>query len=143
TKAPEVVAAPVEVEQPAVSPKSILVVDDEDFIADIVRGVLEREGHHVITANNGAAALDLLDRGQYDLILTDIKMPELSGYALYEKVRDKDEKLAERMIFMTGDMVNSETNEFLQRTGNQYIPKPFAVDELLKSVNQAVSSHVP
>ena len=103
--------------------------------------MLEREGHHIITANNGAAALDLLDSGDYDLILSDIKMPELSGYALYEEVKSRDKDLASRMIFMTGDMVNNETNEFLKRTGNSFIPKPFAVDELLRSVNSAAAYH--
>ena len=137
TVASEAAETEAETVLPSLSPRNILVVDDEEFISEIVRGVLEREGHRVITASNGAAALSLLDSGDYDLILSDIKMPELSGYALYEEVRNRDKELANRMIFMTGDMVNNETNEFLQRTGNQYIPKPFAVDELLRSVNSA------
>jgi len=128
------------VEETEIPSKQILVVDDEEFIAEIVRGVLEQRGHKVVTANSGKAALELLDYGKYDLILTDIKMPELTGDMLYERVRQADEKLARRMIFMTGDTVNNETREFIQKTGNKFIPKPFALDELLNSVNSAITS---
>jgi len=122
------------------APKNILVVDDEEMIAKLVQALLERDGHKVITANSGKAALELLGDRPFDLILTDIKMPEITGDALYSEIRARDEQMASRIVFMTGDTVNKDTWEFIKRTGSHYVPKPFSGDELIMSVNSAIAS---
>ena len=72
---------------PADRPGRILVVDDNEDNRDLLRRRLERQGHAVVTAENGRRALELLAGGGFDLVLLDIMMPELDGYQVLERVK--------------------------------------------------------
>jgi len=98
--------------------KNILVVDDELAIIDILYQVLRLDGHRVDTALNGTVALRKIEKEAYDLIISDLKMPGMSGQELYEKVREMNRDLSRRIIFSTGDVVSSDTREFLEKSGN-------------------------
>ena len=65
---------------------SILVVDDEKVIRDMLADLLDMEGFHVRTAEDGQSALDELSRAHYDLILSDLKMPKMGGIALLDQI---------------------------------------------------------
>jgi signal transduction histidine kinase len=114
----------------------ILVVDDEQGILDLFTDLLDAFGHKVFTAKNGNQAMEKLEEGKYDLIISDIKMPEFDGEELYNLIKSKNPELAERIIFITGDIVSSETQKFLQSTGNLYISKPFSIDEIKKAITK-------
>ena len=114
--------------------KTILVVDDEPDVAELLAEALRLDGHRVDTANSGTAALDrLLDRS-YDLVFSDMKMPGMSGVELYEEVARRRPGLERRIIFVTGDTLNPVTKQFLDRTGAVSLSKPFDVDAVRRLV---------
>jgi two-component system NtrC family sensor kinase len=117
-----------------VGARSILVVDDESSIQTLLRDVLNMDGHQVDVAGSGAEALRCMFDRQYDLIITDIKMPEMSGQEFYRRVREIDREQAGRMVFITGDTVNVATRQFLQRVSNPCLVKPFKVEEIREIV---------
>lgn len=121
--------ATILIDLPAGAPeKSILVVDDEPDIAELLAEALRIDGHRVDTADSGAAALSrLLDRS-YDLVFSDMKMPGMSGAELYDEIARRRPGLERRIIFVTGDMLNPVTRQFLDRTGAVGLSKPFQVD---------------
>ncbi|MDI6857752.1 MAG: ATP-binding protein [Dehalococcoidia bacterium] len=123
-------AAPVEVS------RRILVVDDEESILTLLTDVLTGDGHRVDRARNGDEAAALLAKYAYDLLITDIKMPGMSGQALYRHVKEMDSELAKNTVFITGDTVSAETRTFLQRIDNPCLPKPFSIGDVRKVVRQ-------
>jgi CheY-like chemotaxis protein len=122
----------------AIRGKRILVVDDEPEVANVLVDLLKLDDHQAATAANGALALDTLRKQTYDLILSDIKMPELDGPGLYRKLMRRHPEMLQRFIFLTGDMLSPETRAFVERTGAPMISKPFAIDEIRQSVERAL-----
>ncbi|HKY30964.1 MAG TPA: PAS domain S-box protein [Candidatus Polarisedimenticolia bacterium] len=120
--------------------RRILVVDDEETILELLLASLESSGHVVDTAGNGRQALEKLKAADYDVIISDLKMPDMGGQKLYESIGQVKPHLLPRMIFSTGDTVNPGTQSFFQRTGSPYLSKPFKleeVDELVRKVLEA------
>ncbi|MBI2467222.1 MAG: response regulator [Candidatus Rokubacteria bacterium] len=137
---PSVRAEPEAEPAPATTGKHILVVDDEAEIAAILAEILTEEGHHVETAENGAAALEMLHRRTYDLILSDLRMPELDGPGLYRALQQHHPQLLGRVVFLTGDTLEPHTLEFLRETGAPSLNKPFAEDEVQALVRRLLSA---
>ena len=108
----------------------ILVVDDEETILDLLLALLEGGGHKVETACNGRQALEKIRLSDFDVIISDLKMPDMGGQKLYESVSEIKPHLLARMIFSTGDTVNPGTQAFFQKTGNHYLSKPFKLEEV-------------
>jgi CheY-like chemotaxis protein len=109
----------------------VLIVDDEPGIREVLELTLANEGYTVDTATNGAEALRRIGSGQYNVILSDLYMPEVDGQQLYETVCDTHPALADRFIFATGDAVSPKYRDFLQTVGNPWLSKPFSVAKLL------------
>ena len=126
---------------PAAAGGHILVVEDEAAIQDLLVEILSHEGHRVDTASSGTGALAKLEKGEYDLIISDLKMPGMGGAELYERLREKRPDLAARVIFTSGDTVSPETHAFLDRTGSVAILKPFKIDELKLTVARCLQGH--
>ena len=125
----------------AVSPvpgAAILLVDDEAGIAKAVPRLLQREGHTVDTAANGRLALAKLQERTYDLILCDLRMPELDGPGLYRALEQHAPALCRRFIFLTGDTLNPEIQHFLEHSGVPRLTKPFTAAEVRHAVAQAL-----
>jgi len=120
------------------SAKRILVVEDEPAICQVCRRVLTNEGFEVDTAANGEVAQDRLREKDYDLILIDIRTPVINGKQLYQSIIEKHPRLASRVIFTTGDMVEGNTRRFLEQSGRPYLPKPFNPDELKTIVKETL-----
>jgi signal transduction histidine kinase/CheY-like chemotaxis protein len=114
--------------------RNILVVDDELTIVDILYQVLKSDGYRVDTALSGSTALRKLEKERYDVIISDLKMPGMSGQDLYERVRSLDSSLAQRIIFSTGDTVSTDTRQFLESCGNTYLQKPFEIEAIRQAV---------
>ena len=129
-----VAAAPVPTAEPAAR---LLIVDDEPGIRDVLQAVLASNGYETDTAGNGKEALQKLDAHRYDLIFSDLHMPEMSGEQFHAAVEARDRRLAKRIVFVTGDTVSPQTRGFLERTGNRWISKPFnisAVEDLVRTL---------
>ena len=121
----------------------ILVVDDEETILDLLLALLEGYGHKVETACNGRQALEKIRVSDYDVIISDLKMPDMGGQKLYESISKIKPHLLKRMIFSTGDTVNPGTQEFFQKTGNHYLSKPFKLEEVDQLVARILSDRQP
>lgn len=118
--------------------KAILVVDDEPEVADVMAELLAGDGHHVETAAGGVQALDKIRTRSYDLIFTDIKMPDLDGPGLYRQLERLYPQLRRRVIFVTGDTLSAETQAFLEQSNPPVLSKPFLLEEIRQAVHRAL-----
>lgn len=118
----------------------ILVVDDDFLVTQLIVDALTREGHWVDSAPNGVVALEKIQRERYDLILSDLHMPQLNGIGLYLALTQQLDRLAERIIFLTGNTGSSQLHRFLKDTGLPVLRKPFTLVELLQLVRQVLES---
>ena len=119
-------------------PLRLLVVDDESILVELLTEFLRLSGHTVDEARNGKAALALASANDYDVILTDLKMPGLDGQGLYERVCKLKPHMARRFIFSTGDLANPKTQTFFQIAGCPYLSKPFRLEAVLKLLDQVM-----
>jgi two-component system NtrC family sensor kinase len=103
----------------------VLVVDDEASVRVSLQRYLSGKGHDVETTASGEDALNRLRASKYDAVIVDMRMPDLSGEQLFERLRSHDPSHAERVIFTTGDLVNEQMRRFLDGTGRPCVPKPF------------------
>jgi CheY-like chemotaxis protein len=121
----------------------ILVVDDEDFVRSLIVDILTDLGHQVDAASGGAEALRRCEQKRYDLIVSDLRMPQIDGAALYQALRDKFGPAMPRMIFVTGQAHSLDYAGFLGIAGVPVLAKPFTVDGLQKVVSQTLSTEGP
>ena len=113
---------------------TILVVDDEPDVGDLLAEVLRVDGHSVDVVASGTSALARVQHETYDVVFSDIKMPGLDGPALREVLELEHPGLARRMVFVTGDTMNPATREFIERTGIPSLSKPFTVEEVRRAL---------
>jgi nitrogen-specific signal transduction histidine kinase/CheY-like chemotaxis protein len=118
---------------------TILVVDDELSLARGLARLLGRDGHTVDIAVNGRLALTRLDERAYDLILCDVRMPELDGPSLYRLLERQQPHLCPRLIFLTGDTLDPATREFLEQSGVPCLTKPFPIAEARRVIQRALT----
>jgi DNA-binding response OmpR family regulator len=118
--------------------KRILIVEDEPAICEVCLRALTSEGFEVDIAVNGDVAQDMLRKKDYDLCLIDIRTPVVNGKQLYQFVIGEHPKLASRVIFTTGDVMDGYTQRFLELTGRPFILKPFTPDELRTVVRETL-----
>jgi signal transduction histidine kinase len=111
-----------------------LVVEDEPSVLDLVVTLLEEVGWSVDVASGGRAALERVADRAYDLIVSDVRMPDGDGQEFYAGVRKRAPVLAGRFIFITGDTANVEAWDFLEGTGVPVIEKPFPAAVFLEAV---------
>lgn len=112
----------------------ILVVEDHVHLLEGIQAVLEEEGYTVLTASDGAQALELLTQVRPHLILADIMMPQMDGYALYKAVRQRLEWAAIPFIFLTAKATRDDVLRGKALGAEDYITKPFEPEELLVAV---------
>ena len=120
----------VELERPAPRIGRILLVDDETAILEVIGDALRLDGHEVVAETNGVTALARLRNERFDLVLSDLKMPQMSGRELFDRLAQVDPRLQRRVVFTTGDTASPETHDFLEATGNPWLQKPFDLDEV-------------
>ena len=117
----------------------MLVIDDEEMILQMVCDTLKDYGYEVDVAPDGESALQRLTQTSYDLALCDWKMPGLNGQQVYERVRACNPKLSERMIFITGDVINDKTQKFLRDSKKVCLSKPFSLIEFRTAIGKALA----
>ena len=116
--------------------RRVLVVDDEPAIVELVTTVLDDQGWRVDVASGGRAALERLQQTHYDLVLSDVRMPEGDGADFYRAAVAQQKELAKRFLFMTGDTANEDAWRVLQATRAPVLSKPFTPQALLHAVEQ-------
>lgn len=118
--------------------ESILLIDDEEMILDSLRMILSQEGYAVDCARNGGEALDILKTHTYDLVITDIRMPGMSGLEVVERVKAS---LPDQKVMMITGYGSLETAVKAQHRGVcDYLLKPFNLQDLKRSVRRAVDA---
>ena len=112
------------------SGRRMLVVDDEPAMRAVVSGFLMSLGHRVSVAANGSDARALLAASEYDVVLLDLRMPDVGGEALYRELVERDPRHARRVVFLTGDLQSDAAQRFIKEAGRPVIGKPFQLDDL-------------
>ena len=125
---------------PEAPQRRILIVDDEPGIVDVLQEVLGNSGYRIETASNGAKALNRIASQDYDLIISDLCMPEMSGEKLHATLREHYPHLLDRIIFVTGDTVSAGSRSFLEKSGARWLSKPFNISEIERMVRSHLRS---
>ena len=137
-------ALPEPAREPIVGRKArALVVDDEDSNATLVRRALEQAGYDVESTTLSRRALAMIERAPYDVVVADVKMPELNGQELYTRASQIRPEMARRFIFVTGDIDGEDTLDFLERCSCAYFLKPFNLERLTSAVDMLVKGNRP
>lgn len=118
-------------------PKKILVVDDEKNLTDLYSGMLLRGNYHVIQANSGKECLDKIELEKPDLILLDINMPDMEGWEVLEKIRQKEELKDTPVIMLTAVKPGFDT---LNKNIDSYLVKPVTKSQLICAVGEIFSA---
>lgn len=138
----ESLMTPAVVEKPALDPdaakRRVLIIDDEPGIVNVLKEALGGSGYMIETATDGAVALQQISMTHYDAIVSDMRMPNMDGRALYEAVKNTKPEMAGNIIFVTGDAANSDSYGFLELTGNRWVKKPFNIAEVEWAVDCVV-----
>jgi CheY-like chemotaxis protein len=121
----------------------ILVVDDEPLLAQPLADALAAEGYEIEMAVNGQRALEKINDRAYDLILSDLRMPDLDGVGLYQELERRRPELLERMIFITGAIDHPDYQSFLAQTPVPVLAKPFSLSALHALTRQVLSISRP
>jgi signal transduction histidine kinase len=122
------------------SPKTILVVDDEPDIAATLVETLQDDGHKVDIAADGADALVQAQSRNYEVIFTDTKMPRMDGPTFYRELTQRLPMLARRVVFVTGDVIDREKRAWLESTGCLCLAKPFDVNDVRRAVHRVLGA---
>jgi CheY-like chemotaxis protein len=115
----------------------IMVVDDEPLVAKALARMLS--AYDVVIATDGATALDVLQKGRFDVVLCDVMMPGMTGMELFEAAVRQHPELARRFVFLTGGTFTPEAREFLDRAGTRRVEKPFDLDALTHVIRQVLT----
>ncbi|HLD56111.1 MAG TPA: response regulator [Candidatus Omnitrophota bacterium] len=112
--------------------QTILVIDDEQEILDVVRELLERHDYRVLTAASGQEGLDLIRKEKIHLILLDIMMPKMSGFEVLSELKRNPETASIPVVILTARMEVGMIVEAKQLGAVDYVVKPFQPDDLIK-----------
>jgi two-component system, cell cycle sensor histidine kinase and response regulator CckA len=137
SKEPVELTSVAEVEPPspvATVRRRILIIDDDRPVAAAI--AFELNTHDVVVAESGREALELLRREKnYDVILCDLMMPEVTGMDVYDSIRASDPFLLERLVMMTGGAFTTQARRFVDEVNTPLIEKPFETGQLLALVD--------
>ncbi|MEW6660958.1 MAG: sigma-54-dependent transcriptional regulator [Bacillota bacterium] len=114
----------------------ILVVDDESKVCQFLVDILSRQGYRVEGVNSSKQALEMLKHDSYDLLLTDLMMPEMNGLQLLERAKEEDPDLA--VVMITGYSTVETAVEAMKKGALDYLAKPFKIEEIKIVVEKAL-----
>lgn len=117
--------------------RSVLIVDDEDHITELVGSVMQLSGYKAECLTEGAAAIEALKRKHYDVLICDLHMPGTNGRDLVDWVRSN--RKGTHILLLSGDVVRLETTEYVKSCGAHFLSKPFSVRELTQAVQKLFS----
>ena len=133
---------PVEPDQapPRALTGRIMVVEDEVEIGEMLADTLRRDGHTTLVAASGRDALAKLDEHEVDMIISDLRMPDMDGPALHRELSRVRPELAARTLFITGDTLAADVSGFLAQTGLPLLDKPLDPGEMRRRVQDLLAS---
>jgi two-component system OmpR family response regulator len=111
----------------------VLVVEDEPGVRELVSEALSVAGHQALVARDGLEAINLLQSQKPDLIISDVNMPKLDGFAMVEKLRDRG--IGTPVIFLTARNEKPDVGKGFRIGADDYVAKPFGIEELVLRVN--------
>ncbi len=115
--------------------KRILIVEDDEIVAQLVKEILQGEGFETEVARDGMEGLEKIKQNEYGVIISDCEMPRMKGDKLYLEVQKLNQDLAKRIIFISGDI-----NDFIRSTGNRFLSKPFSHEQLIEIVKDLLKA---
>src|SRR5436189_25529 len=118
----------------------ILVLEAQSALRKVIVEVLTLQGHRTVAAATGQAATDLLARDDYDVVILDLRLPDIDGKGVWQWITRHRPAMAERVVFMTGDTLSPGSHRFLQEAGRPVLPKPVAMAELNRMVATVLES---
>lgn len=121
-------------------PKKILAVDDEKHIVRLVEINLQKAGYEVVTAGNGREALEAVATARPDLIVMDVMMPEMDGFAALQKLKENPATSSIPVIMLTAKAQDADVFKGWQSGADLYLTKPFNPAELLTFVQRILES---
>lgn len=116
------------------SQKTILVVDDDEVIRDLLKRILSKEGYHVTVACDGSEALENLKAKSVDIVLSDMNMPNLSGFELLKQIREIHPEIGVIIMTSYGDIYSIKDSLLLG--ADEYISKPFKSMEIVMIIEK-------
>ena len=117
----------------------ILVIDDEESILELIREALVTRGYKVDTVGDGDSALELAGNNFYDLVVCDWKIPGTGGQKIYEQLRLIKPEAVEHFLFITGDVLSQNAEQFLRNEAKLCLLKPFSVDEFRSTIEKMLT----
>ena len=119
---------------PRVENRRALVIDDEANIASLLQEILGYVGFITDISNSGKDALHKLLDNEYEVVICDLRMPEMDGRHIYREICHSHSTLKDRFILTTGDVADPNAKQFAERNGIQLVPKPFTRQSILEAV---------
>lgn len=117
----------------------ILIAEDEPDIRELIRLALQFNGYEVISASDGAEAVELASNNSFDLIMLDVRMPRLTGYEACRQLRKMESTKEVPIVFLSAKGQEAEVDEGLEAGADRYILKPFAPIELANEIKQILA----
>jgi CheY-like chemotaxis protein len=121
----------------------ILIAEDERDIRDLIAFTLRFAGYEVITANNGEEAVQLTQQEIPDLVLTDVRMPKMTGYEACRLIKAEPATQHIPVVFLSAKGQEAEVQSGLAAGGDEYLLKPFAPDQLTRKVAEILNKPRP
>lgn len=115
--------------------KKILIVEDGEIVRQLLKRFLDKDGHLTEAVTSGEEGLKVVKKEQFDLIISDIKLPEMNGIAFYKLIAKIRPELQKRFIFISG-AIPQDVIKFSKNTGNRYLQKPFRQLEIRKLIKE-------
>jgi CheY-like chemotaxis protein len=115
-------------------------VDDDTDVAEFLTEVLLLNGHHPTAVHSAKAALERVVQERFDVVFSDFRMPDMTGREFLERLRDAAPSLAQRLVFLTGDTANEETQFYLRTSGRYFLAKPFHIDQVEEVVRRVMTT---
>jgi len=119
--------------------QKILVVDDDPYILMSLEFLMKKNGYDVIVARNGTEALDLLEKRVPNLVLLDIMMPDVDGYAICKHIKSNKKLKEAKVVFMSAKSKEADIQKGLDLGASLYITKPFSTRELMKQIKSLMN----
>jgi len=141
--APETPAAAAPAAAKPLQGRSVLVAEDEPLVRDLFSRLLAQDGATVTLAHDGEEAWSKILETDFDLIVADLRMPNLDGRALYERLVEEKPSMVRRFVFATGDLVRQESLKFLEGLPNRILAKPLDVDNVRRVLVQVIAASRP
>jgi len=119
--------------------KKILVVDDDPYILLSLEFLMKKNGFDVMVARNGTEALEIVEKQVPDIVLLDIMMPDVDGYAICKHIKSSKKLKEAKVVFMSAKSKETDIQKGYDLGASLYVTKPFSTRQLLKQVQDLIS----